>query len=103
MKISLKDLQYNRKGEKYEDGYRVVYFTENNYHVGEYCKTIEGFMIGFAENDPIIDEDDIPPFVSIDDLLDRYLDALKDKTSVALYKTDGTCVASKKRSDTKTR
>ena len=60
--------------KKYGEGYRIVYFENNNkYSIGAYCKTIEGFMIGFTECDPIIDEDDIPPFISIDDILERCL------------------------------
>lgn len=85
------------KDKKYDNGYRIVYFYDDHYFVGEYCKTIEGFMIGFAENNPIMDESDIPKFVSIDDLLDRYLNDVKDATAVALYKIDGTLVLKKER------
>lgn len=88
-----KELQYNKKGEIYEDGYRIVYFYDNeNYKIGEYCKTIEGFMIGFADCDPVFDQSDIPKFTTIDDLLNRYLEDVPESISVALYKTDGTCI-----------
>lgn len=87
--------------EKYGDGYRLVYFDNDKYFIGAYCKTIEGFMIGFAECDPIIDEDDIPPFVSIEDILDRCLDSMEDILGVAIYKTDGTCVEKKLREEIK--
>ena len=66
------------------------------YYIGAYCKTIEGFIIGFAECDPIIDEDDIPSFISIDDILNRFLDRLDNISAVAIYKTDGTCIEKKK-------
>ena len=83
--------------KKYGDGYRLVYFDNDNYFIGVYCKTIERFMIEFAECNPIIDEDDIPPFVSIEDILDRCLASMEDILAVAIYKTDGTCVEKKDR------
>lgn len=97
MNVNLNDLNQNKYGDKYEEGYRIVYFYDNYYRVGEYCKTIEGFMIGFAECDPIIDEDDIPPFISIDDILERCLNLYNDINGVAIYKTDGTCIQKKER------
>ncbi len=85
-------------GKKYGGGYRIVYFENNNkYSIGAYCKTIEGFMIGFTECDPIIDEDDIPPFISIDDILERCLNLYNDINGVAIYKTNGTCIKKKYR------
>lgn len=102
MQIIEKELQCNKHGITYEDGYRIVYFyDDNNYEIGTYCKTVEGFMIGFAECDPIMDEDDIPEFISIDDLLNRYLNEIADIVAVALYKTDGTCLQKKTRTVTK--
>ena len=96
MNIDLKDLKKNDYGIDYEEGYRIVYFENNNkYSVGAYCKTIEGFMVGFADCDPIIDEDDIPPFISIEDILDRFLNLYDDVNCVALYKIDGTLIAKK--------
>ncbi len=86
------------KHKNYLDGYRIVYFDDDgNYSIGEFCKSIEGFMIGFAEVNPIINEEDIPTFTSIDDLLDKYLKDVNDASSVAIYKTDGTCVKKKTR------
>ena len=49
-------------------------------------------MIGFAENDPILDDDDIPDFVSTEDLLNRYLNNIEDISGVALYNIDGDCI-----------
>lgn len=84
-------------GKKYVEGYRIVYFENNNkYSIGAYCKTIEGFMIGFAESDPIID-DDIPQFISVNDILERCLNLYNDINGVAIYKIDGTCVQKKYR------
>lgn len=97
MKIAMEELQYNKNGKKYENGYRIVYFYNDHYFIGEFCKTIEGFIIGFTKCNPIIDESDIPPFVSIDDSLNRYLNEVKDASAIAIYKTNGTCVAIKKR------
>ena len=95
MNISPQELLSMGDGNVYEPGYRLVYFYDNTYSIGAYCKTIEGFMIGLADCDPIIDENDIPPFISIDDMLDRCLKLSKESTAVALYETDGTCVARK--------
>ena len=92
MDVNLKDLKKNNSGADYENGYRIVYFYDNNYKIGEYCKSIEGFMIGFAECDPIIDNDDIPKFVSTTDLLNRYLKEMNDVVSVAIYSIDGKCI-----------
>ena len=91
--INIDDLKYKDSPEELEEGYRIVlFFKDGRYSVQEYCKTIEGFMIGFADCDPIIDEDDIPEFISNEDLLSRYL-TIKDVVASAIYKTDGTLIA----------
>ncbi len=83
---------------KKQGGYRIVYFySDNNYYIGAAAKTIEAFMINFCDIYPIEDESDIPKFISINDLLDRYLNRLNDVCAVALYKTDGTCISKKVR------
>ena len=88
--------------EKHGDGYRIVYFyPDNTYSVGTFCGNIEGFMMDFVEIEPIMDEDDIPEFISNDDLLDRYLSELNDISAVAIYKTDGTCLQKKERTKTR--
>lgn len=92
MNINLKDLRQNNLGADYENGYRIVYFYDDNYKIGEYCKSIDGFMIGFAECDPIIDDDDIPKFISTSDLLNRYLKEMNDVVSVAIYDVNGICI-----------
>lgn len=84
--------------KQYDEGYRIVYFEKDDrYSLGAYCKTIEGFMLGFADCDPIIDEDDIPPFISVDDILNRSLNLYDDVIRVSIYKTDGMLVATKGR------
>ena len=97
MNISPIELKEKKSGKNYEEGYRIVYFYNDKYSIGEYCKTIEGFMVGFAETNPIFEDDDIPKFISIDDLLNRYLNDLKEITSVALYNVNGEYIASKDR------
>lgn len=92
MKVNLIDLKKNNSGIEYEDGYRIVYFYDNNYKVGEYCKSIEGFMIGFSECDPILDDKDIPKFISTEDLLNRYLKDMHEIDSVAIYNVNGECI-----------
>ena len=77
----------------YDDGYRIAYFYENNYKIGEYCKSVEGFMIGFAKCDPIIDDNDIPKFISTTDLLNRYLKENNKISGVAIYNVNGKCIA----------
>ena len=92
LEISLEDLRRNSSGTDYESGYRIVYLDKNGYTVGEYCKSIEGFMLGFCESYPIYDEDDIPPFLSTQDLLQRYLDDFPSILGVFLYDVDGNCI-----------
>ena len=73
--INVDELKLGKNNKIFEDGYRIVYFYDSgNYSVGEFCKTIEGFMIGLAESNPIFDEDDVPAFVSNTDLLSRCLE-----------------------------
>lgn len=102
MEISIDELRkiegnydwYNKHGE----GYRIVYiYSDEKYYIGAYSKTIEGFMVNFCDSYPIEDESDIPEFISIEDLLNRYIEELKDVKEVALYKTDGTCIQNKVR------
>ena len=95
MEISLKDLKFNKHGEEYNEGYRIVYFYDDNYTIGEYCKRIEGFMIGFAECNAILDENDIPKFTSIDNLLSRYLEELPNANYISIYTINGECIATK--------
>jgi len=96
------ELKVNKNGQIYDEGYRIVYFYENNeYYVGEYCKTIEGFMIGFADNSPLMDDEDIPEFISVDDLLDRYLEDVNDISAVGLYKITGECIQKKQKTNRK--
>lgn len=81
-----------------KDGYRIVYFyPDNTYKIGVYSSKLELFMTDFALVEPIEDESNIPKFISIDDLLNRYLNEIKDIEAVALYKVDGTLVAMKDR------
>ncbi len=102
MNIPVEELKYKSEyginyGE-YQEGYRIViFFPDNSYKVQTFSGCIEGFMIDFVEVEPIEDESDIPPFISIDDLLSRYLNDLKDISAVAIYKVDGTLVAIKDR------
>ena len=80
------------------EGYRLVYFYPNgNYYIGTYAKKIEDFMIEFCEFYPIIDEEDIPKFESIDDILHRCLINIKNIREVAIYDVNGNLVAKKER------
>lgn len=91
--VNLEELKVDKNNQPYDEGYRIVYFYESgDYSIGEFCKTIEGFMIGFAENNPIIDLEDVPKFISTGDLLSRCLNYDKTAISAAIYKTDGSLV-----------
>lgn len=84
------------------DGYRVIYFYSNNsYRVGPFSKTIDGFMIDFVPFEPILDDDDIPPFVSVEDVLNRYLKLYDAISGVAIYKIDGNLIAKKEKNSKK--
>ena len=97
IKVSVDDLKYKSdfcvNYDQYQEGYRIVYFYPNStYHVGTFSGSIEGFMMDFVEVEPIKDGDDIPQFISIEDLLNRYLSDVKEISAVAIYKTDGTLI-----------
>lgn len=59
-------------------------------------------MIGFADPNLILSKKDIPKFVSTADLLNRYLNDMKDVNGVAIYDVDGKCIAKKIRNNEKT-
>ncbi len=50
----INNLKYNKTGNDYETGYRIVYLYKDRYSIGAYCKTIGGFMIGFATCDQLL-------------------------------------------------
>lgn len=96
------ELMYDYDVDNFIDGYRIVYFKRNgDYEIGTFCKTIEGFMVEFCDREPIDDESEIPPFISVDDIVERYLNSLSQFESVAMYKTDGTCILRKYRENRK--
>lgn len=41
MIVNIKNLQHNNSGEDYTSGYRIVYFLDNGYDVGEYCSPLK--------------------------------------------------------------
>ncbi len=97
MKILPIELKTNSSKEEYIKGFRILYYYDDNYSIGEYSKNIEGFMTGFADCDSIIDDNDIPEFISVDDLLNRYLDDMKNITGVAIYNINCDCIGEKGR------
>lgn len=99
MKIDLEKLKINKEGIEYPFGYRLVLIYDNHYNISTYSPTIKGFMVGFSNHYPIMDEDVIPEFVSGDDLLERYLkeDNIKDIIGVAIYDTNGNLIKDKYR------
>lgn len=98
--IKLEDLEYKSNygvnAGKVQTGYRIVYFyPDKSYKVGTFSGSIEDFMMDFAEIEPIEKDTEIPKFISVDDLLDRYLTNLKNISGVGIYKTDGTLISKK--------
>ena len=53
--------------------------------------------MGFVKSNPIMNEENIPKFISNDDLLNGYLNLMKDITVVAIYNVYDTCVEYKSR------
>lgn len=81
-----------------DEGYRLVYFyPDGTYQIGTYAQKIEDFMFDFCEFYPVMDEEDIPEFKSIDDILQRCLINLKDINEVAIYDVYGDLIAKKER------
>lgn len=101
--VSVEDLKYKSEfginHGQYQEGYRLVYFNQDNtYEVGIFSGTIEDFMIDFVEVEHVEDDSYIPPFVSVEDILNSFLKRLtNDVRAVAIYKTDGTLIAKKDR------
>lgn len=102
MNISVNELKkhiglYGEESE-YVDGYRVVFiYPDGNYVIGAYSPTIEGFMQSFIKHEPIENGNDIPIFISIDDLLNRYLNSSQNYYEVAIYHTNGNLIAKKRK------
>lgn len=94
--VFLEELIYDYNDITVKNGYRIVYFYSNNtYECGTYVKKIEDFMIDFASCDPVMN--DIPEFISVDDLLNRYLESMSDIISVAIYDVNGTIIVKKEK------
>lgn len=93
------ELIYDKNYITVDSGYRIVYlYKDGSYKVGMYANKLEEFMKEFASYEPIDDDCEIPPFVSIDDLLNRYLDVCSNIDGVALYNVDGTLIKQKEKS-----
>lgn len=75
----------------------AYFYPDNKYKISSFYGSIERFMMEFIGNDPIEDESDISPFVSIDDILDRSLNLYVDIFGVDIYKTNGTLMERKDR------
>ncbi len=96
MEVYPEELIYDYNDVIKKDGFRIVYFyPDNSYKFGSYALNIEDFMFDFTSYEPITDYSDVPRFISISDLLDKYLESVADITGVAIYKVDGTLVAKK--------
>lgn len=73
----------------YDDGYRLVYFYDDTYRVGCWVSDIKNFMYEFVEVAPIESDDDIPKFISIDDILNRCIRRDEKLIKVAIYTVSG--------------
>lgn len=79
----------------YDVGYRVVFFYEDKYQVGSWVSDIENFMYDFVEVSPIENDEDIPKFIAIDDILDRWIKRDEKLIKVAIYSIDGKLIKEK--------
>lgn len=79
----------------YNVEYRVVFFYEDKYQVGSWVSDIENFMYDFVEVAPLESDEDIPKFISIDDILDRWLKRDKKLIKVAIYSIEGELIKEK--------
>lgn len=52
-------------------------------------------MYDFVEVEPIDNDDDIPKFISTDDILERWIKKDKKVTKVAIYSIDGKLIQEK--------
>ncbi len=94
--VYVDELIYDYNFVEAKDGYRIVYYyKDGSYKLGMYSPTLELFMEDFAPYEPIDELCEIPAFVSIDDLLDRYLKVLPSIDGIGLYKVDGTLLDEK--------
>lgn len=92
------ELIYDMNYVTVKTGYRIVYiFKDGSYKIGMYAETIEEFMKEFAPYEPIDEFCEIPKFISVDDLLNRYLEDCPDITGIVLYNVDGSIVEQKNR------
>ena len=91
MEVKKEELNKFKTYVTYDDGYRVVYYYEKYHEVpkGLYAKKIEDFMTFFQENDVV------PKFKSLDDILGRFLDLNLDALGVAIYSINQECMAKK--------
>lgn len=92
--VNIDDLKKCGKST-YDRGYRVVFFYEDKYQVGSWVSDIENFMYDFVKVEPIENDKDIPKFISIDDILDRWIKEDKRLTKVAIYSVKGKLIQEK--------
>lgn len=103
MKISSHDLKYVDGEDWFRilgSGYRIVfYFDDGTYKIGPYAKRVEDFMIGFYEKDEINKNMNLENFITIDELLETYLENFPAVEAVELYSTEGLRYGRKVRND----
>ena len=89
MKINKKELCRHITNVIYKEDYRIVYLYDIYHEApqrGYYAKKIEDF----APYEPIDELCEIPPVVSVDYLLERYIKTYNFMDGIVLYKVDGT-------------
>lgn len=79
----------------HEDGYRVVFFYKDRYQIGSWVSDIKNFMYDFVRVAPIESDDDVPEFISTDDILNRWIDKDEKLVKVAIYSVDGNLIEEK--------
>lgn len=92
------ELIYDYNYVTVKDGFRIVYlYNDGTYKLGVGAKNIEDFMKEFTPYEPIDELCEIPPFISVEDLLNRYLEECQGVDGVALYNVDGTLIDQRNR------
>ena len=92
------ELIYDYNSVTVNDGFRIVYlYNDGTYKLGVGAKNIEDFMKEFTPYEPIDELCENPPFISVKDLLNRYLEECQGIDGVALYNIDGTLIDQKNR------
>ncbi len=77
-----------------ESGFTLVYFYEEYIIIGEHASNFENFMYSFCESYPV--NDNVPDFVSLDDILNRAFLIHNDCKKIAIYDSNARVICEKR-------